>query len=78
MLIISNKAIRVTKSKKIDYKVYRYSEFHVTHAIIFSLLIITIYSNRTIQSKGTTYYMTSVVILQDMRFISLNLFRRRY
>ena len=78
MLIISNKAIRVTKSKKIDYKVYRYLEFHVTHATIFSLLIITICSNRAIQNKGITYYMTSVAILQDMRFISLNLFRRRY
>ena len=39
MLITSNKAIYITKVKKRKY-VCRYSEFHVTHATIFSPLII--------------------------------------
>ena len=35
-----------------------YSEFHATHATIFSLLIITIYRNGKTKSKAITYYMT--------------------
>ena len=37
-----------TKCKKRN-EVCRYSEFHVTHATIFSLLIITLYRNGTLQ-----------------------------
>ena len=40
--------IDITKGKKRN-SVCRYSEFHVTHATIFSLSIITLYLNGTIQ-----------------------------
>ena len=48
MLIISNRAIYIAKGKKRN-SVCRYSEFHVTHATIFSLLMITLYRNGTLQ-----------------------------
>ena len=50
-----------------ETKVLGTQEFHVT---IFSLLIITLYRNQTIQQKGITYYMTSFGVLLDVRFTS--------
>ena len=55
--------------------VFRYPEFHVAHAKIFSLLIITLYRNGAIQEKGITSYMTSFGVLRDVRLTSLNMFR---
>ena len=55
--------------------VFRYPEFHVPHAKIFSLLIITLYRNGAIQEKGITSYMMSFGVLRDVRLTSLNMFR---
>ena len=60
-----------------ETKGWRYSEFHVAHATIFSLLIIILYRNGTIQ-KAITYYMTSFCVLRDVRFTSSKLFRWRH
>ena len=54
---------------------YPFFLLYSTHATIFSLLIITLYPNGTIQYKGITYYRTSFSVFRDVRFSSLNLFR---
>ena len=41
-----------------------YSELHVTNATIFSLPIVTLYRNGTIQWKSITYYMTSFGVVR--------------
>ena len=57
---------------------YPFFSLYSTHATIFSLLIITLYRNGTIQQKGITYYMTSFGVLHDVRLTNLNLFRWRH
>ena len=76
MLIVSDRVIYTTKCK--ESKGCRYSEFHVSDATIFSLLIIILCRNGTIQWKGITYYMMLFGVLRDVRFTTLNLFRWRH
>ena len=54
--------ICITKGKK--RKETKFVGTQSTHATFFSLLIITLYRNGTIQWKGITYYMTSFKYLK--------------
>ena len=69
--------IQTTKCKERNYGC-RYSELHVTHASIFSLLIITLCSGGTIQQKGITNYMTSFGVLAFyVTFINLKTLKQK-
>ena len=70
MLIISNRAIYITKGKKRN-SVCRYSGFHVTHATISILLIITLYRIGTVQEKDITYSMMSIGALPDVTYYKI-------
>ena len=70
MLIISNRAIYITKGKKRN-SVFRYSGFHVTHATISILLIITLYRIGTVQEKDITYSMMSFGALPDVTYYKI-------